>query len=504
MVRNIIVQAGGRGSRLNKLTDNKPKALVPVDNLPMIFHLFRAYPDCRFVIIGDYKIDVLEKYLETFADCDYVVVNSSGGTGTCSGVGNALDHVAPGDPFLLIWCDLVLPTKHEIPEGSSNVIGLSGGFECRWSYSDGLFYEAPSTANGVAGYFVFKDKAEIQDVPNEGEFVRWLQQRGYVFDEEITLDSTHEYGTLDAWLSLPKSICRPFNRIEFVDDEVRKYPVDRQGEELAEKEQLWYRTVADQGFGFIPKVYSFEPLCLERVKGKNVYETGSYSIQEKKKILSSIINDLKELHCWRSEPVEVASYMEAYCGKTKARLERVESLVPFAKDPVLTICNKRCKNVLSRWGEVEALVKSYIPKDFVFIHGDCTFSNTLITDALAPVFIDPRGYFGTTELYGDPAYDWVKLYYSLYSNYDQFNLKRFELSISQDSVDVEVESNGWESMEGEFFRLLSGEVSRKQMKLFLALTWLSLTTYAWEDYDSICAAYYIGTYYLKEALSCLA
>lgn len=41
----IIVQAGGKGTRLKYLTVNKPKALVPIDNLPMIFHLFHKYPD---------------------------------------------------------------------------------------------------------------------------------------------------------------------------------------------------------------------------------------------------------------------------------------------------------------------------------------------------------------------------------------------------------------------------------------------------------------------------
>ena len=39
------------------------------------------------------------------------------------------------------------------------------------------------------------------------------------------------------------------------------------------------------------------------------------------------------------------------------------------------------------------------------------------------------------------------------------------------------------------------------MKVFLAITWLSLTTYAWEDYDSICGAFYNGLYYLEEALA---
>ena len=61
-------------------------------------------------------------------------------------------------------------------------------------------------------------------------------------------------------------------------------------------------------------------------------------------------------------------------------------------------------------------------------------------------------------------------------------------------------SNGWEDMEGEFFRLLDGEVTPEQVKLLHAIIWLSLTTYAWEDYDSICGAFYNGLYHLEEAM----
>lgn len=38
------------------------------------------------------------------------------------------------------------------------------------------------------------------------------------------------------------------------------------------------------------------------------------------------------------------------------------------------------------------------------------------------------------------------------------------------------------------------------MKVLLAIIWFSLTTYAWEDYDSICGAFYNGLWYLEDAL----
>ena len=118
----------------------------------------------------------------------------------------------------------------------------------------------------------------------------------------------------------------------------------------------------------------------------------------------------------------------------------------------------------------------------------------------SPVLIDPRGYFGKTELYGDTAYDWAKVYYSIVGNYDQFNLKRFRLDIREKDVELKIESSHWEDMEKTFFDLLGNEVSERQIKILHAIIWLSLTTYAWQDYDSICGAFYNGLYYLEEVL----
>ena len=36
----IISQVGGKGLRMVFLTYNKPKAIIPIKNLPMVYHLF--------------------------------------------------------------------------------------------------------------------------------------------------------------------------------------------------------------------------------------------------------------------------------------------------------------------------------------------------------------------------------------------------------------------------------------------------------------------------------
>ena len=185
----IIVQAGGKGTRLQYLTRNRPKALVPVDNLPMLYHLFRKYPDKRFIIIADYRKEVLRRYLSAFPEVKYIVVDAEG-TGTCGGVRQATELIPRGQPFLLIWSDLILPEGFLLPEsceGAEEVqkdyIGISETFPCRWSYEDGIFKEEHSLRHGVAGFFLFTEKEKLKNVPECGELVRWMKTDQMRFQE---------------------------------------------------------------------------------------------------------------------------------------------------------------------------------------------------------------------------------------------------------------------------------------------------------------------------------
>ncbi|MCR5530610.1 MAG: NTP transferase domain-containing protein [Lachnospiraceae bacterium] len=498
-MKYIVVQAGGKGSRMERLTANKPKALVPIDNLPMIFHLFRKFPESKYIIIGDYKFDVLKNYLREFAEVDYELVCCTGHKGTCSGISEAIKYIPENERFMLIWCDLVLPDDYSVPESKNNIIGLSKDFPCRWKYEGDVFCEERSSEFGVAGHFIFQNKSFLEDVPSDGELVRWFQSKNYVFEEQ-PLYKTHEYGLIEEWNKLEKPKCRPFNRVEIRDGKFYKTPIDAQGEALAKREAAWYRKISEYKTVNLPEIYSYTPLCMEFIDGRNVYEYDSITYEEKKSILKQIVGCLQAIHELETVPADKTSYRVAYLDKTYDRLKKVRHLVPFADDETIVINGRNCRNVFYNIDEINARVMSYCPSEFRLIHGDCTFSNIMLRKDMTPVLIDPRGYFGNTELYGDVAYDWAKLYYSLFSNYDRFNIKHFDLQITESQVLLEIESNHWEDMEEEFFSLLEGQVTKEQMKLFLSIIWLSLTTYAWEDYDSICGAFYMGIYLLEEAL----
>lgn len=495
----VVVQAGGKGSRLGYLTENKPKALVPVENRPMLFHLFDRFPDKKFVVIGDYQYDVLERYLKAFAKVDYTVLNAGGKRGTCAGVPRALQMVPPGEPFLLIWSDLVLRDAIPPLEAGRCYVGISKNFECRWSFRDNRFYEEKSARHGVAGLFAFSDKQALREVPQEGELVRWLASQKISFTE-IPLTKTREYGLLEDYQNLSAEKCRPFNRVEMNETTFIKEGVDEQGRRLAALERSWYQKAAQLGLKNIPQIYDYDPLQMERIRGKNVYEYAGLGGEEKKAVLKSLVRCLERTHALGTVAADPVSYRKAYIDKTKERLETVRELVPFAREPMVRVNGRDCPNIFFCWDKVEALVLKYMPRTFVFLHGDCTFSNMMLRENGEPVLIDPRGYFGDTMYYGDAAYDWAKLYYSVAGNYDAFNLKKFRLHIKDNEVALEIASNGWEGLESFFFETLEKAVSKEQIKLLHAIIWLSLTTYAWQDYDSICGAFYNGLYYLEEVL----
>lgn len=498
----IIVQAGGKGVRLKYLTKNKPKALVPVENLPMLFHLFHQYPDKRYVIISDYKKEVLREYLASFASVKYQVIEAMG-TGTCAGIGQATDLIPENEPFMLVWSDLILPKDFKLPEEyltkgipQSDYIGISETFPCRWSYKDGTFTEESSEENGVAGFFLFTDKGKLRNVPDSGELVRWMRQE-YMHYKKISLAGTREFGLIEEYEKLKAQKCRPFNRVAIEGNQFIKEAVDAQGEKLAERECAWYAKVKKENITVLPKIYAAYPLKMEYIKGKNIYEY-DLDYEDKKQILKRLVSALKEIHALEQIPADSFSMKEAYFNKTMDRLKKIEDLIPFARDREITINGRRCRNVYYHKRELEKRLEELRCDNFFLIHGDCTFSNLMLRENGEPVMIDPRGYFGYTELFGDVRYDWAKMYYSIVGNYDRFNLKDFQLDIAKDEISLKIASNHWEELEKDFFDMTGADES--EIKLIHAIIWLSLTTYAWQDYDSICGAFYNGLYYLEEIL----
>ena len=101
----VIIQAGGRGSRLRHHTWNKPKALVSVAGSPILYNAFDTFSDARFIVIGDYRFDVIKSYLKVVKPDVPVSLVKASGKGTIAGISDALKLVDDDTPIIILWSE---------------------------------------------------------------------------------------------------------------------------------------------------------------------------------------------------------------------------------------------------------------------------------------------------------------------------------------------------------------------------------------------------------------
>ena len=61
----VVILAGGLGTRISEQTYNKPKPMIKIGNMPIIWHIMKIYSKYGyndFVICGGYKIEVIKKF----------------------------------------------------------------------------------------------------------------------------------------------------------------------------------------------------------------------------------------------------------------------------------------------------------------------------------------------------------------------------------------------------------------------------------------------------------
>lgn len=496
----IILQAGGVGTRMRQLTRVKPKSLVSAMYLPIIFHLFKKYRDSEFVIIGDYKFEILEGYLSTFAkDTKYIILKAKT-KGNAAGIKEAISHVPANEPFMIIWSDIILSesfTIREIKEGCQ--VGVVD-FPCSWSLVNGNLIHEVSPGNGVAGLYIFDNKSWFDDFPDQGSFTEWLAEKAIPLNP-VSLMGSIDVGTLEAYnrISSTANRCRPYNKIEFIDGRVVKRGLTPEANRLIEREALWYKKMQSYGFANIPKIYSEDPLTMEFISGTNIF-AAQLDDEGKKDIIRKLVAALSTMHSYESRPASRWDIYQEYYTKTIQRINSIVDAIPFAHDKTITINGRSYVNVIRSPHKLrEAVLSHLMDTRYGPIHGDCQLTNSLLSKTGKIYFIDARGYFGTSKVLGDVRYDWAKVYYAINGNFDQFNIKNFDLDITEGDVSYNIGTGGWEDFTDCMFSLApTTETNLKEIKLIHAIIWLSMASHAWEDFDSMCVAFYNGTALLGE------
>jgi NDP-sugar pyrophosphorylase family protein len=110
----VVINAGGKGTRLDPFTRVLPKPLIPVGELPIIEHILREYQtfDCNsFNIIVNYKKDLIKAY---FADNDsnYSIQWYDEDKPLGTGGGLSLLKGKISETFFFANCDVLIKTDY--------------------------------------------------------------------------------------------------------------------------------------------------------------------------------------------------------------------------------------------------------------------------------------------------------------------------------------------------------------------------------------------------------
>jgi GTP:adenosylcobinamide-phosphate guanylyltransferase len=503
---NIIVQAGGKGTRMRNVAWNKPKCLISINNKPILYHLFELYSEANFHIICDYKKDILEKYLLiNKPNINVNLVEAEEGSETCSGMQKCLKHIKDDEQILITWSDILYEAKVDLPEEKNNpVIYKTNCFPSRYKVVQNQIVKQKTHKDGIAGIFFIPNKKYLNNVDKSGSFLKWFIKNinDYRILEANNIKEIGDYEQYEKILNEQKSH-RFFNKIEFTENNVIKQCINKNYSHLIDKEKKWYKNIEKYNLNFIAKIVSEQPYQIKKISGFHLFNKNLDDDTIRQCIINTI-NSLKKLHKCEKIPSSEIDLRSVYVHKTIERVNSIKNILPFNDKKFITVNGKKCENIFytnetqkHKFNEIFSYLNNNY---FTPIHGDPTLSNILFQEDKNPIFIDPRGYFYKEGIWGDPYYDFSKLYFSCVGKYDFFNKKDFILYIGEESVEIFFKNDQIEKIfEKEILKHFNQEEVKK-MEIIHSLIWLSMSAYAIDDVDSIIASHYLGLYYLEKAI----
>jgi hypothetical protein len=284
---------------------------------------------------------------------------------------------------------------------------------------------------------------------------------------------------------------------------VLKSALTEQGNGLIEREIKWYDLLEKSGDTSVtrPKhwaAYDRHSFVMSRVQGVAIWELWpTLDAEGRRMVLSRLLKQLEALHNSDHTPeagtvqIQRDVQIEA-CDKLLSRYTEIEQVIKAFGDVHTVngwILGKQLdpRETITRLHEHIANFYQY-GAQYSLIHGDLQMSNSMINpDTLEITLIDPRGYFGKTESYGPPEYDYGKLLYSL-SGYDLFNYsKTMHIKKLRDGVlEFDTPRPNLDGCKDLILR------SFNQLHMaWLAVIWIGLAGYIKNDpVKSLCAHYH--------------
>jgi hypothetical protein len=548
---DVLILAAGLSSRLSKFThDIIPKYLINLDThtgLYYIINYWKKYSNNIFLVIHS-KYNLITKFYINNILSDYkdkiIIINYDESNGTAFTLSYILNNELINykiDNLLITWCD-IYPKQNinfdKLRNGKkkdNNIYIFTNGNKCRYKLDDNnKIIHVPESNGNIIGIYYFQNYKTflLDDSSKNNDIVIYLEKIGNIYNQII--NEIIDFGDEEKYLNIINNNncgnnikCRYFNSIEIIDDKILKKGIDDKGKNIIKYEKEWYKYLSTLNSNLNLKIYNYLPIVYK------IYEYG-YLMEYKKNylplykfflnyeytitslnnidksnkekeysivkisILKNIFNILENLHNIEIKKQNKVKFFsdikkEIY-DKVYDRKKIIDDVLKYfgnieyvngQKIYDFDVIIEKCKNIIINY---YAAIEKY---EYNIIFGDCNFSNILINpnDISDIVFIDPRGYFGETSIYGLSDYDYGKILYGI-SGYDKFNSEYFNI----DNIDIEKKSININIPGISFDKNIIDKYFNKVHKAFMVINWLSLAEYNKNNIWKCFASYYYGLY----------
>ncbi len=555
---NLLIVGAGLGTRVSNITFQViPKFLINIDEHSGLYHMLSYWSNFTndvYLVIHPIYQDVTDFYIEQFfpnLNVTYVFYEESDGTAyTIKSVltkcqdKNLLKH----NETLITWCDIYpdntvfIPFKQiiENEEGYYNhdIILFTYGKECRynWDEDNKEINNVGSTGGNIIGLYFFKDyriilNSEIE-VEKGRDIVEYLTS--FVNREKITnieLMKMNDFGDENKIMELRRNKkrdiqCRHFNEIKINNNNFMKRGINKQGQEIIKKEIQWYNFLLNHRYSNdfvfpIPQIRILrnDYFIMEYLSNHLPLYVYLNEMRIRGNILDNVLeriwNEMRSFHSIEKRNVDTTSYFwnikYEISDKIIERMNEIKPLIEKYKDIKLVngLRIQPFENIMIRAKTI--IIDYYMEKvkknkkaEYSFIHGDPNFSNILVhPQSLSIKFIDPRGYFGKSLLFGIPEYDEAKFLYGIFG-YDNFN---FDPNFQPTFLNLNQNENEEKEIIFEidnYINSISNEWLNNKFNIvhyaFLTIIWIGLAQYNKNNYWKCVCSYlyglYIGTKYL--------
>ena len=541
---DVLILAAGLGSRLSTYThDIIPKYLINIDThtgLYYIINYWKKYANNIYLVIHSKYYPITQYYINNILteDKDKIILieyNESNGTAiTLSNILNDQLLKYNIKNLLITWCDIYPTDTINFTKlkarGKNNIFVFTNGNKCRYKLDNknNILY-CPITDGNIIGIYYFHNfkTFNLDNSVINTDIVIYLSKIGKVHNYSVS--NIVDFGDEDKLIDIINKNnidknnikCRYFNNITIIDnDKLLKKAIDDKGRSIIKYEKEWYKYIINKNHNleYIPKIYEYYefgylmeykkdyiPLYeyFNKYYGNNTNENNDNSDNKnnqnnKNRILDNVMDKLNNLHKIETrienKNIFFNNIKKEIYDKVITRVKNIEEIINYFGEIQYVNCTKivnlevvleKCKNIITSY--YNTLNKF----EYNIIFGDCNFSNILINPNNIDdiVFIDPRGYFGDTTVFGLTDYDYSKILYAI-SGYDNFNSKFFNIN----SINVDNKSIEFDIIPIQFDKKYIDKYFNKVHKAFMVIHWLSLAEYNKNNIWKCLTSYYYGLY----------